>query len=117
MLNELVSTSSAEYGRRLIPHIIDDVAVQSPHREILLSPRSSNPKNGWAATTFGDYANAINHCARDIVERYGRAPEGQFPTIAYIGPQDARYLILVVACVKAGYQVIVQSSFSALSNV
>lgn len=56
--------------------------------------------------TFGDYANAINHCARDIVDRYGQAPKGKFPTIAYIGPQDARYLILVIATVKAGYQVL-----------
>jgi acyl-CoA synthetase (AMP-forming)/AMP-acid ligase II len=117
MSNEPGPTSAAEYGRRLIPHIIDDVAVQSPHREILLSPRSSNPKDGWAATTFGEYANAINHCARDIVERYGRPADGQFPTIAYIGPQDARYLVLVVACIKAGYQVIVQRSLSILSNV
>ncbi|KAI3327811.1 acetyl-CoA synthetase-like protein [Xylariaceae sp. AK1471] len=105
-MDESVSTSSADYGRRLIPHIIDDIASQDPQREILLSPCSSDPKDGWAPTTFGDYANAVNRCACEIVNKYGKAPEGQFPTIAYIGPQDARYLILVVATIKAGYKVL-----------
>ncbi|KAJ2988047.1 hypothetical protein NUW58_g4184 [Xylaria curta] len=98
------STSSAEYGRRLIPHVIDDVAKEDPQRAILLSPRSSDPKDGWATMTFGDYANAINQCAQEIVDLYGKPADGQFPTIAYIGPSDARYLIIVVAAVKAGYQ-------------
>ncbi|KAI1815677.1 hypothetical protein GGS20DRAFT_316260 [Poronia punctata] len=102
----MTSTGSAEYGKRLIPHIIDDVAHQTPDREILLTPRSGNPKDGWASMTFRHYANAINRCAWDIVDRYGVAPKGEFPTIAYIGPQDARYLILLVACIKAGYKVL-----------
>ncbi|KAI0449288.1 hypothetical protein F5B21DRAFT_51707 [Xylaria acuta] len=100
----VTSTSSAEYGQRLIPHIIDDIAKADPQREILLTPRSSDPKDGWAPMTFGDYANAINRCAQEIVDLYGKAAEGQFPTIAYIGPQDARYLVFVVATIKAGYQ-------------
>jgi hypothetical protein len=108
-MDRSASTSSADYGRRLIPHIIDDVASQDPQREIFLSPRSSEPKDGWAPTTFGEYANAINRCARDIVDRYGEAPRGGFPTIAYIGPQDARYLVLVVATIKAGYQVYIHT--------
>ncbi|KAI0435602.1 hypothetical protein F4803DRAFT_557821 [Xylaria telfairii] len=98
------STGSAEYGRRLIPHIIDDIAKEDPQREILLTPRSSDPKDGWAPMTFSNYANAINRCAQELVDLYGKAVEGQFPTIAYIGPQDARYLIFVVATIKAGYQ-------------
>ncbi|KAI8634247.1 acetyl-CoA synthetase-like protein [Xylariaceae sp. FL1651] len=105
-MESFVSTSSAEYGRRLVPHIIDDVARDDPQREILLSPRSSDPKDGWAVTTYGDYANAINRCAQDIVDKYGKATEGKFPTIAYIGPQDARYVVLLIATVKAGYQVL-----------
>ncbi|KAI0200561.1 hypothetical protein F4808DRAFT_460671 [Astrocystis sublimbata] len=100
----VTSTSSAEYGRRLIPHIIDDKAAADPQREILLVPRSSDPQDGWATITAGEYANAINYCAKEIVDAYGDAAKGQFPTIAYIGPQDARYLILTIAAIKAGYQ-------------
>ncbi|KAI0870150.1 hypothetical protein GGS24DRAFT_122083 [Hypoxylon argillaceum] len=99
-----MSTSSNEYGRRLLPHVIDDIACKDPHREVFMSPRSSSPKDGWAITTFSTYANAINRCAHDIVNRYGKATHGEFPTIAYIGPQDARYLVIVVAAIKAGYK-------------
>ncbi|KAI0407921.1 hypothetical protein F4802DRAFT_605343 [Xylaria palmicola] len=98
------STGSAEYGRRLVPHVIDDIASKDPQREIVLTARSSDPRDGWAPITFSDYANAINQCAQDIIDRYGRTVEGKFPTIAYIGPQDARYLIVLVATIKAGYQ-------------
>ncbi len=105
LIDMAASTASAQYGQRLLPHIIDDVASKDPQREILLTARSSDPKDGWTPMTFGDYSNAINQCARGIVDRYGRASEGVFPTIAYIGPQDARYLIIVIAAVKAGYQV------------
>ncbi|TGJ88071.1 hypothetical protein E0Z10_g689 [Xylaria hypoxylon] len=100
----VISTTSDRYGQRLLPHIIDDVATKDSQREILLTARSSDPKDGWAPMTFGDYANAINRCAQEIVDRNGRAPAGAFPTIAYIGPQDARYLIIVIAAIKAGYQ-------------
>ncbi|KAF2971406.1 hypothetical protein GQX73_g2137 [Xylaria multiplex] len=105
----VASTASAEYGRRLLPHIIDEVASKDPNREILLTARSSDPKDGWAPITFGDYANAINRCAQEIVDRYGRALGGTFPTIAYIGPQDARYFIVVIAAIKAGYQALLIS--------
>ncbi|KAI0799951.1 hypothetical protein GGR55DRAFT_692576 [Xylaria sp. FL0064] len=104
MAAKAVSTACAQYGQRLLPHIIGDVASKYPRREILLTARSTDPKDGWRPMTFGDYANAINQCAQVIVDTYGRASEGGFPTIAYIGPQDARYLIIVIAAVKANYQ-------------
>ncbi|KAJ8125535.1 hypothetical protein O1611_g8104 [Lasiodiplodia mahajangana] len=100
----ITSTASAEYGRRLIPHIIDDIARKDPQREILVVPRSSDPKDGWVSISFDDYANAINQCAQEIVDKYGQSLDGHFPTIAYIGPQDARYLILMIAAIKASYQ-------------
>ena len=28
-----------------------------------------------------------------LLEQVGEAPPGQFPTIAYIGPNDARYMV------------------------
>ncbi|KAI0809837.1 hypothetical protein GGR55DRAFT_689093 [Xylaria sp. FL0064] len=98
------TTGSNEYGRRLLPHVIDDIASKDPHREVFMSPRSNNPQDGWAITTFNAYANAINRCADEIVNKYGASTQGEFPTIAYIGPQDARYLVLVVAAIKAGYK-------------
>jgi hypothetical protein len=86
-------TSSSPNGKRLIPHIIDDLARREPSREAFQVPISSDPKDGWKVVTFKEYANSINHVARRIIEINGEPKKGAFPTIAYIGPQDARYVV------------------------
>ncbi|KAL9080499.1 MAG: hypothetical protein Q9157_000733 [Trypethelium eluteriae] len=96
--------SRTEYGRRLVPNVIDEIACKDPQREAFQIPRSDDPKDGWKAITFNDYANAINRSALEIFETCGKAAEDKFPTIAYIGPQDARYVVIMVAAVKAGYK-------------
>jgi acyl-CoA synthetase (AMP-forming)/AMP-acid ligase II len=85
--------ASAPYGRRLIPNIIDDFARDEPAREAFQIPRSSNPQDGWKVVTWKDYANAVNHVAHRIIEICGRPEKNTFPTIAYIGPNDARYVV------------------------
>ncbi|KAI0450042.1 hypothetical protein F5B21DRAFT_447981 [Xylaria acuta] len=93
-----------EYGRRLLPHVVDDIAAREPERECFSVPRSSDPKDGWKAVTFKQYANAINHVAQRIVANCGVPPANTFPTIAYIGSNDARYVVMALAAVKAGYK-------------
>lgn len=97
--------SNVDYGRRLIPHVIDDLAKREPEREAFFIPRSSNPKDGWKAISFKEYANAVNRVAHRIIETCGTPRDGTFPTVAYIGPNDARYVVLLVGAVKAGYKV------------
>lgn len=94
-----------EYGRRLMVNIIDDVARKNPERTWLKIPRSANAGDGWKDVSFKTGANAINRIAHKIIEILGHPAQGQFPTIAYIGPNDVRYLIMMFAAVKAGYQV------------
>lgn len=94
-----------EYGRRLFPQVVDDVAAIQPERECFSVPRSTDPKDGWKPVTFEQYANSINHVARRIIANCGVPTVNTFPTIAYIGPNDARYVVLVLAAVKAGYKV------------
>lgn len=97
-------SSKPKRERRLMPHIIDRIAKEDPTREAFSVPRSENPKDGWKVVTFKDYANAVNRVAHRIVERCGTPPSGSFPTIAYIGPNDARYVVLLVGAIKAGYK-------------
>lgn len=96
--------TSAQYGKRLIPNIIDDLARRDPHQEAFQVPNTSDPQDGWKIVTWKEYANAINHVARRIVEISGQPKDGTFPTIAYIGPNDARYVVMMVAAIKAGYK-------------
>lgn len=84
---------AAPYGRRLIPHIVDDNARDQPEKEAFQVPNSSDAKDGWRAISWKDFANAINHVARRIIETFGQPDADSFPTIAYIGPNDARYVV------------------------
>ncbi|KAI1371417.1 acetyl-CoA synthetase-like protein [Hypoxylon crocopeplum] len=101
---ETNGTSRQDYGRRLIPHVIDEIAEKDPGREAFSIPRSSNPQDGWKPVTFKEYANAINHVAQRIIETCGTPSPGTIPTIAYIGPNDVRYIIILVSAIKAGYK-------------
>ncbi|KAI2602180.1 acetyl-CoA synthetase-like protein [Hypoxylon sp. NC1633] len=93
-----------DYGRRLLPHVIDELAHEDPGREAFSAPRSANPKDGWKTFTFKELANAVNHIAQWIVDTCGPPSAGTFPTLAYLGPNDARYIVLLVAAMKAGYK-------------
>jgi acyl-CoA synthetase (AMP-forming)/AMP-acid ligase II len=99
------STSNEDYGRRLLPHLVDDIARKDPERECFSFPRSSDAKYGWETVTWKRYANAIDRVAHKIIENCGHPPANTFPTIAYIGPNDPRYVVLLLAAVKAGYKV------------
>lgn len=89
------TTANNAHGKRLIPHIIDQKASQEPQKECFQIACSSLPEDGWRTITFGQFANAINKCCHHIVARCGRPARDTFPTIAYIGPNDARYLVSV----------------------
>ncbi|KAI1637851.1 hypothetical protein F4809DRAFT_299478 [Biscogniauxia mediterranea] len=90
--------------KRLLINVIDEKARKEPQLEVFSYPRSSNPRDGWIPVTYKEYANSINYIARKIIQECGPAPANTFPTIAYIGPSDGRYYIMVAAAVKAGYK-------------
>jgi hypothetical protein len=92
------------YGQRLVINVIDQTAAADPGREWLSIPRSSEPEDGWRVVTFGEFANAINRIAQRMLEVCGVPAPNSFPTIAYIGPSDVRYAIIIAAAVKAGYK-------------
>ncbi len=107
-MNGTASTNGAsepDYGHRLIPHVIDQKARDNPLGEAFSIPQTENPEDGWQQISWKEYANAIDHMARRIVGECGEPTPNTFPTVSYIGPNDARYVIFVVAAVKAGYKV------------
>ena len=94
-----------KFGRRLIVDIIDARAATTPDKEWLSVPKTSNPKDGWRVLTYSQAANAINVVAHKITDASGAPdPPNSFPTVAYIGPNDARYFAFALGAVKAGYQ-------------
>ena len=92
------------YGSRLILHLIDDVAHESPDRCFCLLSGPDTIKDGFRTVTYGHLANAINRVAWWIGERIERDVVG-VETLAYIGPIDLRYTIVTIAAQKAGFKV------------
>ncbi|KAI1503048.1 hypothetical protein F5X99DRAFT_376604 [Biscogniauxia marginata] len=104
------------FGRRLIPHVIDEISRNDPQRECLSIPRSSDLNDGWKIVTFTEFANAINYVAHMIIERFGLPATNTVPTIAYIGPNDVRYIIIMIAAIKAGYKAFFISPFNSVDS-
>ncbi|EXF76803.1 thioester reductase domain-containing protein [Colletotrichum fioriniae PJ7] len=109
-----------QYGKRLIPQVLDEVAESEPNREFISVPRSSNPQDGWKPISYKQIANAVNRIAQRIIDKRGKPEPGSFPTLTYIGPNDARYMIIMIACIKAGYKALLispRNSFEGQMNL
>ncbi|KAI0159691.1 hypothetical protein GGR57DRAFT_458362 [Xylariaceae sp. FL1272] len=100
------TTAGAPFGRRLLPHVVDDLAAKKPDQQCFSIPRSSDPSDGWTLITFRAYADAIDHLSHSIIEQCGIPEPNSFPTLAYFGPNDARYVVLFIAAMKTGYKVL-----------
>ena len=94
-------------GRRIIPKLIDGIAAREPQRPFISIPRSPSIEDGYEDIGYGTFANAVNSCSWWIEEHLGTSSGSQ--TIAYLGPLDVRYLIVLLAASKTGH--VVQSLF------
>lgn len=108
------AAGSPPFGARLLPTVIDDYAKNEPDRVFVQVPIGDEAKDGWRPFTFKEYSDSINHMSHWLVEKLGTPLTGSFPTIAYIGPNDVRYLVLVVAAIKTGFKV---QNFTPLDSV
>lgn len=87
---------------RLLANVIDAKAKTIPTTPWLLYAPSSlwEQEGGFRTITWSQFANAINKAALWLDENIPRETPGR-ETIAYLGPNDARYYILMVAVAKS----------------
>ena len=95
--------SPIDCGRRLILKIIDENARETPQHPFCSIPRTANIKDGFDEVSWLQLANSINQVAWWIEGNLGRSD--RFEAIAYFGPNDIRYAIIMVAAQKTGYKV------------
>ena len=91
------------YGHRLIPSLIDEIAASEPARTYCYLPLTTNIEDGFRAVSYRTFANAINACAWWMRIAVGRSDD--FSTLAYLGPSDLRNVILTLAAIKTGHKV------------
>ena len=92
-----------DFGKRLIPVIVDEQAKKEPRRPWGSMPCSPNLADGFKTIDYGTLANAINRAAQWLDSTLEKPKP--FETCAYIGSNDFRYYILMVAAVKTGRKV------------
>ena len=96
-------------GHRLVPAIVDDIAARQPQKPFISLAKTSNPRDGFEDITYHAFARAIDRCAWWLEENLGRS--STFQTLfTYLEPQDLRHGILVLAAIKTGYKVSLDSS-------
>lgn len=91
------------YGRRLLPQVVDSLAETDPTREYAVYPRSSDLTHGFHHVTMRELAQAVNGFAFWLEAAIGRSTT--FETVAYLGSSDIRYTIVLLAAIKCGYKV------------
>ncbi|KAL9006359.1 MAG: hypothetical protein Q9188_000895 [Gyalolechia gomerana] len=96
--------TSAEYGKRLIPHILDSLASAEPNRIIYSVAIPSDISLEFRHISARTFARAVDKTAWWLRNQVGNPPLIQ--TVGYIGPHDIRHILLTYACVKAGYAVL-----------
>lgn len=91
-------------GNQLLPVILENRAREDPHGIWAKFPISPNSySEGFRSVTRQEMMNAVNRVAWILERDLGRSQT--FETIAYIGPNDLRCTIVVLAGIKVGYKV------------
>ncbi|KAK6591765.1 L-aminoadipate-semialdehyde dehydrogenase [Botrytis cinerea] len=90
----------AQYGRRLPPALLDEIAAEDPERVLYSIARTENMRDGFRDINYKTVANAVNRCAHWLRQTLGTEKSRVF---CYLGPLDPRYMILVMAAPKAGH--------------
>ncbi|KAI9371724.1 hypothetical protein BJX61DRAFT_548133 [Aspergillus egyptiacus] len=96
-------------GRRLMADVIDGLAQTDPERRVCSMPKSPRDPDDYVDLPVSKLAHAVNYMASWIEKRFGKGDSFR-ETIAYIGANDVRYLVMVVACNKTGYKPLLSST-------
>lgn len=96
--------SHPQSRNKLLNHVLDDIARDDPSKIFAEIPKSlSTVTEGFRNVTYREIANAVNGIAAHLEEALGKGDWKE--TLAYVGLQDLRYVILLLGAVKVGYTV------------
>ncbi|KAI4649945.1 putative NRPS-like protein biosynthetic cluster [Alternaria triticimaculans] len=90
-----------DYGRRLIPQIMDQVARDHPNRVVFSIAKPSGAGLAYRDISARAFAKAVDKTAWWLHAQIGESTSVR--PVGYIGPHDLRHVLLTYACVKVGY--------------
>ncbi|KAI1361904.1 Pyoverdine/dityrosine biosynthesis protein-domain-containing protein [Xylaria arbuscula] len=111
---EAANAPSIPYGRRLLPHIMDSLALEEPSRIVFSLPTYDGDSFSLRDISAHVFAQAVNKLCWWLRRKAGKS--NSVLPIGYIGPSDLRYVLLVYACVKVGYAALFLSPESSTED-
>ncbi|EPS28358.1 hypothetical protein PDE_03304 [Penicillium oxalicum 114-2] len=94
----MAPSSAITPRQRLLATIVDGLASSSPTMGICVIPMD----DGFKPVTALDLSDSVNAMAWWIEEHIGKVDQPE--TIAFMGANDIRYLVFVLACHKTGFK-------------
>ncbi|KAK4893661.1 hypothetical protein LTR49_028473 [Elasticomyces elasticus] len=95
--------------QHLLPAAIDYRAKHTPNRVFAILPKGDSLADGFFNLTYAGLAKAVDSTAWWLEDVLGAIPTEHkftdFPTVPYIGPNDYRYHLLLLAAMKTGRKV------------
>ncbi|MBZ6374553.1 MAG: hypothetical protein LBE67_05970 [Kocuria palustris] len=91
------------HRKRLLATTVDDRAETNPNQRFAVIPQGSEIGHGFQDLSIKDLARAVNSMCWWIESTIGQAQSPE--TLAYMGSNDVRYFMFMLACQKTGYQV------------
>ncbi|CAK46842.1 hypothetical protein CBS115989_1281 [Aspergillus niger] len=88
-------------GHRLLPDILDYYAHDEPDRVFAAIPKTKSVTDGFKDISVKKMATAVDHMAWWLERAFDGV--SRKTTLAYIGPPDLRYPILLLALMKCGW--------------
>jgi len=80
-----MTASTQDYGRRIIPSIVDERAQSEPDRIVYSTPLSDDVSKGFRDITARQFAATVNKTSWWLHKEVGTS--SSFETVAYIGPR------------------------------
>ncbi|KAJ5317676.1 NRPS-like enzyme [Penicillium antarcticum] len=104
----------ADRPSQLLPQLVDDINEQDPDRLFCIHPVSQDRIDEWRHITFKDLFNAINRVSWWIESKLSGKNNGEQHVLAYVGTNDLRYAVFVLACMKTGHVALLVSTRNSL---
>lgn len=100
----MATPTAFDHTKRLIPTLLEDGARSTPDRVwAKFSVSNTTYEQGFRAATYSQMLKAVNKVAWILDQSVGKS--NTFDTLAYLGPSDLRYHIVLLAAIKTGYKV------------
>lgn len=110
------NSKKINHGRRLLPQVLDELAVSDPEHVMGMMAKSADISQGFNNLTALQLSKAIDYMAHCFDKLLGKVSDDTFTPIVFIGLQDFRYWAMELAAIKTSHPILLPSVKNALPN-